>query len=120
MKLFKQSKSVMKSIKLIVGFILFLVSVSVTNAQITQKATYGKFAITNAEIHTVTNGVIENGTVLIEGEKITYVGTNPDITSKFEVIDAEGKEIYPGFMDSGSKVGLIEVGSLPLTNDSDE
>lgn len=120
MKLSKQKKSVMKSIKLIVGFILFIASASVTQAQITQKATFGKFAITNAKIYTITNGIIENGTVLIEGEKITYVGTDPDITSDFEVIDAAGKEVYPGFMDSGSELGLVEVGSLSLTDDSRE
>jgi len=53
MKLSKQSKSVMKSIKILVGFILFFASVSVTQAQITKKATYGKFAITNAKIYTL-------------------------------------------------------------------
>ncbi len=110
----------MKSIKLFIGLVAGLLAVSTAQAQITQKATYGKFAITNATIHTVTNGVIENGTVLIEGEKITYVGEDADISDDFEVIDASGKHVYPGFMDSGTQLGLVEVGSLDLTQDQNE
>ncbi len=110
----------MKGIKFFKSFVLILVMVSTAQAQITQKATYGKFAITNATIHTVTNGVIEDGTVLIEGEKITYVGEDANITSQFEVINAEGKHVYPGFMDSGTQLGLVEVGSLDLTQDQNE
>src|SRR5699024_9965531 len=47
-------------------------------------------------------------------------GTDPKITDRFEVIDASGKHIYPGFMDSGSELGLIEIGSLSLTKDANE
>src|SRR5699024_536135 len=110
----------MKNIQIFVGFIIGLLAFSTAQAQITKKATFGKFAITNATIHTVTDGLIEDGTVLIEDEKITYVGTDPKITDRFEVIDASGKHIYPGFMDSGSELGLIEIGSLSLTKDANE
>lgn len=120
MKLIKQKDLAMKSIQLLVGLVITLLAATVAQAQITQKATYGKFAITNATVHTVTNGVIENATVLIEGEKIIYVGTKADITDDYEVIDASGKHVYPGFMDSGTKLGLVEVGSLDLTKDADE
>lgn len=93
---------------------------STARAQIVEKAVFGKFAITNATIHTITNGVIEDGAVLIEGETITYVGKNPKITEEFEVINAEGKHVYPGFMDSGTQLGLVEIGSLDLTKDANE
>ena len=38
------------------------------------KARTGVFALTNASIQTVTNGVITNGTVVISGVKITDKG----------------------------------------------
>lgn len=89
-------------------------------AQITQKAEYGKFAITNATIHTVTNGVIENGIVLIDGEKIAYVGQNAKITGDYKRINAAGKHVYPGFMDAGTQLGLQEIGAVAVTRDQAE
>lgn len=90
------------------------------NAQITEKAEFGKFAITNATIHTVTDGVIENGVVLIEGEKIVHVGRNAKITPDYQRIDASGKHVYPGFMDAGTQLGLQEIGAVAVTNDQAE
>ena len=89
-------------------------------AQITEKAEFGKFAITNATVHTVTNGVIEDGTVLIDGEEIVRVGQNVSISSDYERIDASGKHVYPGFMDAGTQLGLQEIGAVSVTNDQAE
>ena len=105
---------------LFTSFALCLLLVGISNAQITEKPGFGKFAITNATIHTVTNGVIEDGVVLIDGEKITYVGKNARITSEYQQIDATGKHVYPGFMDSGTLLGLVEVGAVAVTNDQAE
>lgn len=111
----------MKYLKALLTTVLLVLFVGMNaEAQITQKAEYGKFAITNATIYTVTNGVIENGTVLIEGEKIVYVGENPEITSDYEQIDASGQHVYPGFMDSGTRLGLQEIGAVAVTNDQAE
>lgn len=89
-------------------------------AQITQKAEFGKFAITNAKIHTITNGVIESGTILIRDEKIIKVGTDISIPREYQKVDASGKEVYPGFIDSGTQLGLQEIGAVAVTNDQAE
>ncbi len=89
-------------------------------AQITEKAEFGKFAITNATIHTVTNGTIENGVILIDGEEIVKVGENVKMTPDYEQIDASGKHVYPGFMDAGTQLGLQEIGAVAVTNDQAE
>lgn len=102
------------------GVAILLLLATGGRAQITEKATYGKFAITNATIHTVTNGVIENGTVLIDGETIVYVGSKPKITSDYTQISAQGKHLYPGFMDAGTQLGLQEIGAVAVTNDQAE
>ncbi|NGP87916.1 amidohydrolase family protein [Aliifodinibius halophilus] len=99
--------------------LVFVIGMNV-EAQITEKAEYGKFAITNATIHTVSNGVIENGVVLIDGEKIVHVGQNAKITADYQRIDATGKHIYPGFMDAGTQLGLQEIGAVAVTNDQAE
>ena len=89
-------------------------------AQITEKAEFGKFAITNATIHTVTNGIIENGSVLINNEQIFEVGRDINIPSEYEQIDASGKHVYPGFFDAGTQLGLQEIGAVAVTNDQAE
>ncbi|MDX1640289.1 MAG: amidohydrolase family protein [Balneolaceae bacterium] len=86
-------------------------------AQITEKPGFGKFAISNATIHTVTNGTIETGILLIEDHSITFVGENAKISTDYEVIDATGKHVYPGFFDANTRLGLEEVGSIDLTQD---
>ncbi len=84
------------------------------------KAEYGNYALTNATVHTVTNGTIENATVLIKDGKISGVGENLTYGEDFETIDASGKHIYPGMIDSGTRLGLSEVGSVSLTQDYNE
>lgn len=97
-----------------------LMMAGMAHGQITEKAEIGKFAITNATIHTVSDGVIQNGVVLIDGEKIAAVGTNVKITPDYERIDGTGKHVYPGFMDSGTILGLQEIGAVAVTNDQAE
>lgn len=111
----------MKGLRIICSVALvFTVLSGTSHAQITEKPGFGKFAITNATIHTVTNGVIENGIVLIDGEKITFVGKNVKITPDYEQINAVGKHVYPGLMDAGTILGLQEVSAVAVTNDQAE
>lgn len=65
-------------------------------------------------IHTGTGDVIENGTVVFSGGKITAVGkseaSNVD-KSGYEVIDVTGKQVYPGLIFPNTSIGLVEIGS---------
>lgn len=81
------------------------------------KARGGKFALTNAKIYTVTNGVIENGTIIIADGIIQAVGADVQIPADAEVFDYKGKEIYPGMIDGGTTLGLAEIGSISEAND---
>ena len=85
-----------------------------------QKARQGTYAITNARIETVSDGTIENGTIVIEGDRIIAVGKNVTIPAGAEIIDGTGLHVYPGMIDSGTSLGLTEVGSVAETNDTDE
>lgn len=110
----------MKSIIKYILVVLLVAGFGQANAQITEKPGFGKYAITGATIHTVTNGTIENGVVLIEGKYITLVGNNARVPADFTKIEADGKHVYPGFMDSGSQLGLVEINAVPVTVDSRE
>ena len=77
-------------------------------------------ALTNARLVTVTQGVIENGTIVIEGERIVAMGTDVTVPEGANIIDCTGLTIYPGMIDSGTQLGLVEVGSLEETRDNTE
>ena len=81
------------------------------------RADNSKFALTNAKIYTVTNGVIENGTIIINNGIIEAVGADINIPGDAQVIDYSGQEIYPGMIDSGTRLGLSEIGSISEAND---
>lgn len=105
--------------KKIIYLILFVCAGVAAKAQ-SPKGKYGTFVLTNATIETVTKGTINNGTVIISNGKITYVGAATTTPAGAEVIDCKGKWIYPGFIDSGTNLGLSEVGSDQRTIDMNE
>lgn len=70
----------------------------------------GTYAIRNARIITVSGADIEKGTVVIRDGKIAAVGTNVDIPANAQTIEASGLSIYPGMIDAGTSMGLVEVG----------
>ncbi|MFC5190635.1 amidohydrolase family protein [Algoriphagus aquatilis] len=76
----------------------------------------GKFLLKNATVVTVTKGTLNNASVLLENGKISQVGTNIN-ASDAEVIDCTGMFIYPGMIDGGTRLGLVEVSSVPETVD---
>lgn len=96
---------------------LFLI-ISTLQAQIA-KPSKGVFALTNATIETVTNGTVK-GTLIINDGKITAIGENVSIPSGATTIDCTGHFIYPGMIDGGTQLGLEEISSISLTEDSDE
>lgn len=76
----------------------------------------GKFLLQNATVVTITHGVLNNTSVLVEDGKIKEVGANI-AADEAEVIDCSGKFIYPGMIDGGTKLGLVEVSSVAETVD---
>ncbi len=73
-------------------------------------------AITNGKLWTITQGVIENGTILIEDGKISAIGTVEEIKIPecAEVIDAGGGHVTPGLIDCHCHLGLFgEPGTMP-------
>ncbi|HEX8251599.1 MAG TPA: amidohydrolase family protein [Thermoanaerobaculia bacterium] len=74
--------------------------------------------IRNATILTVTNGTIENGSVLIRGSKIAAVGRDLATPAGARVIDGTGKFVLPGIIDTHSHTaveGSVNEISLPNT-----
>jgi len=78
----------------------------------------GTFAITNAQVWTVSGETIENGTVVVSGGKIRAVGTDVEIPRGAEVIDAKGGALIPGIIDAHSHLAIeggVNEGTLSVT-----
>ena len=100
-------------------FVILMLSPVCSWSQVSPGET-GTYALTNATVYTVTNGTLQNATVIISEGKIAAVGTSVSIPQGAEVIDCSGKMIYPGMIDGGTRIGLSEVGSDPRTMDFNE
>lgn len=68
-------------------------------------------AITGGTIYPVSGPKIENGTVLISNGRITAVGRDVQIPDGATRVDARGKWVTPGFINSATTLGLAEAGS---------
>ena len=69
---------------------------------------HNEAVIKNAVIITVTHGNLKNGSVYIKDGKIAAVGESVNAPSTARVIDAGGKYLTPGIIDSHSHLALDE------------
>ncbi len=84
------------------------------------KPRQGVYAVTNVRIETVSNGTIEKGIIVVRGDRIEAVGSDVVIPADAEIIDGSGLEVYPGMIDSGTRLGLTEIGAVQETTDASE
>jgi len=75
-------------------------------------------AITGGKVYPVSGPPIENGTVLIRDGKIVAVGSNVTVPQGAQRVDASGKWVTPGLVNSATSLGLVEVGFGADANES--
>ncbi|MHC4696802.1 MAG: amidohydrolase family protein [Planctomycetota bacterium] len=78
------------------------------------------YAVVNATVHTISGPVIENATVVIVEDRIAAVGADVAVPPGAGVIDGAGLHVYPGLIDAGGVLGLVEINVLRATRDSSE
>jgi len=69
-------------------------------------------------IHIGNGEVIQEGHLLFENGKITYVGNQPQQADR--IIDVNGHHIYPGLIAPNTDVGLVEIDAVRATRDFQE
>lgn len=65
-------------------------------------------ALINARINTVVNGIIENGTILIEDGVIKAIDKDVEIPADASVIDCINTWVTPGLIDAHTHLGVLE------------
>lgn len=77
--------------------------------------------ISNVTIHVGNGEVIENGFISFNEGKITNVGSGtPASGENQELMDGNGKHVYPGLIMPSIRIGLEDIGAVRATRDYQE
>lgn len=77
------------------------------------------YVIQNAKVYTLAAaGVLDKASVLVVGGKIAAVGKNVKAPAGAQIIKADGLEVYPGMINAWGSIGLNEIGSVEVMNDT--
>ncbi len=74
--------------------------------------------IRGGKLHTITQGVIEKGDMLIHDGKIVSIGSVSKIPSQATLFDARGWDVFPGPIDAFTNLGASDI--EPQNQDHDE
>jgi imidazolonepropionase-like amidohydrolase len=107
------------NMKKIITYIIIAFTINGLVAQRVEKSKSGSFLLKGGTIHTVTKGTMV-GDVLLSNGTITDIGTSLTLTGQVTTVDCKGKHIYPGLIDGGTQLGLIEIEAVSITNDDAE
>lgn len=79
-----------------------------------------KLLLKNGRIFTMSDrGIIENGDILIEDDKIVEIGEGIEVEDG-EIYDLSGGFVYPGFIEAHSHMGLYEEGITKVVDECNE
>jgi imidazolonepropionase-like amidohydrolase len=94
-----------------------LVSSALACLVVAENAAGQTIAITGGKVFPVSGPPIENGTVVISRGRIVSVGAGVAIPADAQRIDATGKWVTPGLINSATQLGLVEIGQVSDTRD---
>ena len=109
-----------KLLNLVIGMIASVVSFAQANV-LPAPAQKGVMYVKNVTIHVGNGTVIENGVIVVKDGKIEKVGKDIVVPADAtNVIDGQGKQVYPGLILPTSSLGLVEISSIRASNDARE
>ena len=79
-----------------------------------------KTTLINAKITTMGQKNYENGFLTFEGDKIVALGEMAQFTNEGEVVNVQGKWVYPGLVDPHGHIGMMEPLFGEKGNDTNE
>lgn len=110
---------IMKKTKIVTTIVLMLIALVLRAQQTPGDVQSQPISIVGATAHIGTGDVITNATIVFENGIITAIGDSSTQT-KGKIIDASGKDVYPGFIALATSLGLVEVDAVRASDDEDE
>lgn len=103
--------------------LLFVITIQLQAQQTPAAPQSENILITGAIAHLGNGKVINNSAIAFENGKLTIVADATTVridASKYKVIDARGKHVYPGFIAPNTQLGLTEIAAVRATRDASE
>jgi imidazolonepropionase-like amidohydrolase len=110
---------IMKKTRIISSLVLTLFAVVLYAQQTPADKQSQPISIVGATAHIGNGELINNATIVFEKGVITAIG-DASTATKGTVIDASGKDVYPGFIALETSLGLVEVNAVRASDDEDE
>ncbi len=102
-----------------IAFLWVLLAGGIPMLQPGAAAQHGNYMIVNGDIVLEGGRVLEAGILLIEEGRIVFTGKNVRVRDgRHEVIDATGKQVYPGFDHPSLYAGLLQPDSPEIDSES--
>lgn len=102
-------------------FVLFIFMVILIPAKARAKNSPGDFiAVKAKKIVTVSGTPINNGTILIKGDKIQQLGSGITIPPGYKIHEYSDGVVYPGLINSMTTLGLSGISSISQWSDYQE
>jgi imidazolonepropionase-like amidohydrolase len=99
--------------------LLFALLVLGTLLAVSAQAAEGNSCLIKAKkIYTISQGIIENGMILVEKGKIIQVGKNMPVPKGVPVLEAE--VVIPGLIDAHTHVGVYSLPNVDENSDGNE
>ena len=120
MKVSRMNKDYLVRVVLIVHIVCLSSTHARSHDQIPGRPQTRPIAILGATVHRIDAPKIDSGVVLFDEGKIVAVGNQVKIPATATTIQAKGKHVYPGLIDSLSDLGLREIRAVEETDDRTE
>ncbi|ALJ06870.1 amidohydrolase [Pseudalgibacter alginicilyticus] len=111
----------MKLFNIYITLACLLLFVSIHAQQTPAKKQTKAISIEGATAHLGNGELIENALIMFEDGKITFIGSAMTKIARIgNIINAQGKHIYPGFIVPNSTLGLVEIDAVKASDDDSE
>src|SRR4051812_2735789 len=99
-----------RAIPILIGILsVFCIGAAFANPEVPGAPQKQPVVLSNATIHPISGPIVEKGTLIFDGGKITAIGKEATPPAGAEVIDLAGKHVYPGLFEPWNDVGLVEI-----------
>lgn len=78
------------------------------------------WAVRGATVHPADGPVLHDATVVVQEGRIVSVGTDITPPEGIFLLEGRGLHVFPGFIDAGTTLGLVEIGKVRETRDHAE
>lgn len=103
-----------------IGVVLWVAGAATASPEIPGAPQPQPLALVGGTIHPISGPAISDGAIVLEGGRIKALGAADVVPEGCRRIAIPGRHVYPGLIDAGTELGLVEIPSIRATVDRTE